>query len=53
MKNYTKKLIIAAFAIFGELVLSLMVVALLMIIVLGNMTGCQDLAEFINLFFKN
>lgn len=53
MNNYTKKIIIAFFAIFGELILSFLVMALLMIIVLGNMAGCNDLAEFINLFFKN
>lgn len=53
MKNYTKKIIIAAFAILGELVFALMVMTLLMIIILGNMAGCKDLAEFINLFFQN
>lgn len=53
MNNYTKKIIIAFFAIFGELIFSFLVMALIMIILFGNMAGCKDLAEFINLFFKN
>lgn len=53
MNNYTKKIIIAAFAIFGEVVFSFLVMAIIMIIIVGNMAGCKDLAEFITLFFKN
>lgn len=53
MKKYTKKIIIAAFAIFGEIIFSFLVMAIIIIIIVGNMAGCKDLAEFITLFFKN
>lgn len=53
MSNYSKKLLIAFFAIFGEVILSFLVMAIIMIIIVGNMAGCKDLAEFITLFFKN
>ena len=53
MSNYTKKLIIAFFAIFGEIVFSMLVMFLIMVIVVGNLAGCNDLGEFITLFFKN
>ena len=53
MSNFSKKLLIAFFAIFGEIVFSMLVMFLIMVIVVGNLAGCNDLGEFITLFFKN